>query len=417
MRWGILLYIDPGTGSMLFTVLLGVVGTAIFFARKLMLNIKFKLKGGIAKADNEEKVSYAIFSDNKRYWNVFKPICDEFERRKTAAVYMTASPDDPALVEKYEHVKCEFIGEGNKAFAKLNFLKADICLSTTPGLNVYQWRRSRDVNTYVHILHAVDGVLLYRMFGIDFYDAVLLTGDYQVEEMREIEGMRNNRQKDYAVIGSTYMDELKKRLDAVGPVHNERKNVLLAPTWGNSGILALYGKRVIDALLKTGYKIIIRPHPQSMISEKPMMDALMKDYPESDDLEWNFDTDNFEVLRRSDVMISDYSGVIFDFTMVFEKPIIYAEYEFDPAPYDAAWIDKPLWRDEIHKELGVPLKEEQFDDLKSVIDMVINDDKYAKGRSLAREQGWMHIGESAKLAVDYLIKKKEEIGEESISDQ
>ena len=38
-------------------------------------------------------------------------------RRSCAAA--PASKDDPALSEKYEHVKCEFIGEGNKAFAEL----------------------------------------------------------------------------------------------------------------------------------------------------------------------------------------------------------------------------------------------------------------------------------------------------------
>ena len=27
--------------------------------------------------------------------------------------------------------------------------------------------------------------LLYRMFGIDYYDAILLSGDYQVQQIRE----------------------------------------------------------------------------------------------------------------------------------------------------------------------------------------------------------------------------------------
>ena len=34
MNGGALLYIDPGTGSMLFTVLLGVIGTGTYFAKK-----------------------------------------------------------------------------------------------------------------------------------------------------------------------------------------------------------------------------------------------------------------------------------------------------------------------------------------------------------------------------------------------
>lgn len=42
----IFLYIDPGTGSMLFTILLGVIGSGMFFMKKLVMKIKFRLSGG-----------------------------------------------------------------------------------------------------------------------------------------------------------------------------------------------------------------------------------------------------------------------------------------------------------------------------------------------------------------------------------
>ena len=40
-----------------------------------------------------------------RSWNVFKPICDEFEKRGIDLLYLTQSDDDPALSQKYNHVK------------------------------------------------------------------------------------------------------------------------------------------------------------------------------------------------------------------------------------------------------------------------------------------------------------------------
>ena len=83
-------------------------------------------------------------------------------------MFYTSSEDDPALKKEYKYVKCEFIGEGNKGFAKLNMLNACIVLSTTPGLDVYQWKRSKDVNYYVHIPHAVGDLTLYRCFGLDY---------------------------------------------------------------------------------------------------------------------------------------------------------------------------------------------------------------------------------------------------------
>ena len=58
-------------------------------------------------------------------------------------VYMTASKDDPAFDENLQHLDAQFIGEGNRAFSKLNFLNATMLISTTPGLDVFQWKRQK----------------------------------------------------------------------------------------------------------------------------------------------------------------------------------------------------------------------------------------------------------------------------------
>ena len=84
-----IIYIDPGTGAMLFSVLMGVVSALFFVLRKAILKLKFILSGGKVKDDAKEKHPYVIFSDSKRYWNVFKPICDEFERREIPCEFWT----------------------------------------------------------------------------------------------------------------------------------------------------------------------------------------------------------------------------------------------------------------------------------------------------------------------------------------
>ena len=188
---------------MLFTILLGVFSAGIHKSKDIRLKAKFLLSSGKAKAGADDNIDFAIFSDHKRYWNVFEPICDEFERREEEITYLTCSEDDPALSKPYEHVKCDFIGEGNKAFAKLNRLKADIVMSTTPSLDVFNWKRSRDVNCYVHIPHAASDLTLYRMFGIDYYDAILTSGDYQREQVRALEEARNLPEKEIVKVGIT----------------------------------------------------------------------------------------------------------------------------------------------------------------------------------------------------------------------
>lgn len=403
----VMLYIDPGTGSMLFAILIGIVTSLMFLWKSFLLKLKFLVHGGRVE-ETEKRLPYVIFSDSKRYWNVFKPICDEFEKRGVQLEYLTASPDDPALSAEYQHVNCRFIGENNKAFAKLNLLDAGILLSTTPGLDVYQWKRSANVDWYVHIFHAVDEGTGYRMFGMDYYDAVLLTGAFQEKYIRKLEELRNLPAKELVVAGSTYMDALKEKLDAKIGV-KEGKTVLLAPSWGESSILTKYGADILRALVATGYNIVVRPHPQSLTSEKAVLEPLWKEFPDSEHLHWNYDNDNFEALWNADLMITDFSGIIFDYALVFGKPIIYADTSFDPAPYDAAWIEEPLWRFEVLKELGAPLKKEDFPRMRELIDDLLQQEQGREAREKVRDEAWQCIGESAKLTVDYMIHKYEEL--------
>lgn len=419
----ILLYIDPGTGSMLFTIFIGIVTSMLFLWKKVVLKLKFFLHGGRAEV-SAERYPYVIFSDSKRYWNVFRPICDQFEKRGISLEYLTASPDDPALAENYEHVHCRFIGENNKAYAKLNLLEAGVLLSTTPGLDVYQWKRSKNVGWYVHTFHAVDEGTGYRMFGMDYYDAVLLTGAFQERYIRKLEELRGLPQKELVVAGSTYMDALKEKLEKKQREEETQgeevsgktgeKTILLAPSWGESGILSKYGAKILRALIATEYRIIVRPHPQSLISEKAVLEPLWKEFPDSDNLKWNYDNDNFEVLRKADVMITDFSGIIFDYALVFGKPIIYADTSFDSAPYDAAWIDEPLWRFEVLKELGAPLKEEDFPEMKKLIDTLLQGGQGDAAREKVRNEAWQCIGESANKTVDYMIRKYQELTSERV---
>ncbi|MBO5638822.1 MAG: CDP-glycerol glycerophosphotransferase family protein [Oscillospiraceae bacterium] len=403
------LYIDPGTGSMLFTILIGVLSAAIYAFRGVWVKLKFLLSGGNSKHNDDAPIPFVFFTDSKRYWSIFKPLCDEMERRGEQVLYLTAEPDDPLLDEEYHNIRAEYAGAGNKTFARMNMLKADVVLSSTPGLDVYQWKRSRDVKWYTHVFHAANDVTLYRMFGIDYYDALLLSGEYQIREIRELEALRHLPEKELRLAGLPHMDALRERLMNTAPVPEHETTVLLAPSWGPSGILSKYGSRIIDRLLGTGFHVIIRPHPQSFISEREMLDSLIGKYPESEQLQWDRSIDNFDVLHRSDILISDFSGVIFDYTLVFDKPIIYADTSFDDGMYDAWWLEDGLWTFSILDQLGLQLTEENMEDIRSLIQQCLSENRFKEGRDRARAETWANIGHSVEAIADYLVEKRSEL--------
>ena len=403
----IVMYIDPGTGSMLFSIVIGIAATGIYFIQSLKVKLKYNGLGKRGEEKEGEKLPLVIFAESKRYWNVFESVCRELERREMRCEYWTTSEDDPCFEENFTYVRPVFIGEGNRAYAKLNLMNADVCLATTPGLDVLQWKRSKNVRKYIHIFHALDPGNGYRMFGLDYYDAVLMTGEFCAENIRELEQLRDLPEKELVVTGSTYMDSLLERKKAL-PQTEEKEHVptvLLAPSWGASSALNRFGEKLLDGLIASGYHIIVRPHPQTKTADPELLEGLMKKYPDGETLEWNFDRDNFEVLNRSDLMISDFSGVVLDYTLVFDRPLLYLDTSYDPSPYDAAWSEKPYWNLRVLPRLGKQITEADFPRLREIIDGMLTENIWKQERDEVRAEAWQYPGEAAKRTVDYLAEE------------
>lgn len=410
---GTFLYIDPGTGSMLFSVLVGAAATLFFLGKAAWLKLKifFSGKKDGSVVDSSYK-KYVIYSEDKRYWNTFKPILDEFEKRNIEVTYFVATNEDPVFQEKYNYVKTEVIGEGNAAFAKLNMISAGIVLMTTPGLQVYQLKRSKNVKHYSHILHAAADATLYRLFGIDYFDSVLLTGDVFKEDIRYLEKQRNLPSKELVTVGCPYLDYAKDKISKFTEENKEKFTVLVSPSWGPSALLSRFGEKLLDPLVASNFDIIIRPHPQSKISESDLLNRLQNKYSSNKNVIWDFERDNTISMRKSDVMISDFSGIIFDYTFLFDKPVLCVNADMDLRPYDAYDLlekdhGKKIWEFEKLNSFATELREENFFEIENQIKKISEDKKLFEQRKIAREEGWMYPGEAASKVVDFMVKTVE----------
>ena len=172
---------------------------------------------------------------------------------------------------------------------------------------------------------------------------------------------------------------------------------------GGVAILSRFGESLLDALVKTKFKIIVRPHPQSKTSEKDLLARLESRYKDAENLSWNYDNDNLAVMNESDILITDFSGIIFDYAFLLNRPLIYADTEFDNSVYDAAWIDRPQWRFRILPTIGIPLRKEDFPNMKEVIEKALLDKNLENGRKMAKLEAWQNQGKSAESTVDFLL--------------
>lgn len=369
-------YLDPGTGSMLLSVAIGLCSAAYFMARKLPSVVRSALFKASGKAGTERR-HIVIYGESVNYWGTFRPLLEEFGRRGEPVEYLTSSEDDPCFTANLpECVSCRCIGTGNKAYTTLGFVRADAMVLTTPGVGVLQIRRSKGVDTYIHVLHSIGDIHYYKLFSFDYYDAVICNGDYQIASLRSLEASRGTRPKELPIAGSPYLDGLVARRDAAEGAEPDPDCVLVAPTWGRLSMLARYGAAVPRILAEAGFDVILRPHPQSFISDRALMEKLERELAPYPNITWDRNPDGFASLRKASVMISDFSSVIFDFAFVFLRPVItlYDDNQ-DPGGFEAFDIPHPRWNTTILPELGATVTEPG----PGLPDLV---------RTLAAEKGW-----------------------------
>ena len=401
-----LLYIDPGTGSMLISVLLGAVATIYFFLRALIIRVKASFSSSKHKYSIDNAFPYVIYGENPRYWNLFKPVVDEFEKRQIPLLYLAPDEKDPVFGNSYTHITPKAIGEGSKAYGYLRFASADFMLMTTPGLDVYQQlKKSKYVKHYSFLHHSVTDACTYRLFNLDHFDSLLLNADYQKYYLRKLEQIRGQNPKELVTVGCTYLDIYASMLNELENEKEHPFTVLLSPSWGPSGLLALYGNELIGELSKTGWRIIVRPHPQSKISEKDMLDKLQSKYSGSENILWDYERDNIHSLSRADIMISDFSGIVFDYILLFNRPVIYNSQKFDMRMYDAIQLEDEVWGFKTLRKAGVEIKEEMFGNIKDVINSVVNDSSRSALLSDVKNEAWMYPGEAGKRIADFMMQK------------
>lgn len=218
-----------------------------------------------------------------------------------------------------------FIGNSQYSQMSLNYLKAKILVMTTPQLDVLHLKRSKDVDYFIHLIHSPVDVFKYRPFSFDFFDCIMCSGYYQIDHIRMIEKERNLKSKNLLETGLVYFDELlktKQETNLFNDKKNDQKIILVAPTWGRSSLLNKAGFDFIKILIDAGLEVILRPHPQSYISDL----ELIKDIEVNFDKSERFSIDNNptaqESMEKAHLMISDVSGIIFDFTFIYEKPVV-----------------------------------------------------------------------------------------------
>ncbi len=318
-----------------------------------------------------EKSIISFFSEGNSYYSTFKPLVDSFLKKQIKINYYTLDSNDKILKIKNKYLKSKYLGFKYLAYFRFALIECDYLISTTPNIGNlnYPLKKPKMVKNLVHIFHSVSDISIYREGSLDFYDSVILTGEFQKKSIREIEKVRNLKPKKLIPLGVPYIDYLIQKKDNT---NNNRKTILIGSSWGDKGCLKNYGFEYIRKLSEENYNIIIRPHPYSMKIEKKFILNLKKKLEKIKNIKWDESINPSKSMNESDILISDTSSLRFDFLLIHKKPVITLEIKKnDMLGYERKHLPEN-WTDTSNFEIGPVITKKTIGQINDKILLLLN---------------------------------------------
>ena len=275
--------------------------------------------------------SIVFYSEDISSFVHFEQIIHELtEKMGRQICYVTSAKDDPILTNQNEKIKAFYIGLGATRTKFFMELKAGVLVMTMPNLETYFIKRSKFHPVhYVYVFHSmVSTHTIYRKGAFDHYDSIFCVGPHHVKEISATESVYDLNHKNLIQYGYGLLDSLQaKKSTKQQEMHtkNGRKKILIAPSWGKQNLLETKGLDLVKILLDAGYHVTVRPHPMTMKKSSKIIKKIREKFEGSADFILETNTSSFDQLFSSYAIISDWSGIGFEYAFVCERPVIYVD--------------------------------------------------------------------------------------------
>ena len=339
-----------------------------------------------------------FYSEGANYWPLFKGLVDEIIGHSELNIcYITSGIDDPGRDYIYSKYKSLLIDEGYVRNWLFENLEADVMIMTMPDLHQYQVKRSKHQVHYIYIQHALMSLhMAYRHGAFDWYDTIFCAGPHHVNEIRSLEKKYNLPRKKILEHGYSRLDRIIDENHPVMKVNTDLNHALFAPGWGeNAAIESGLGEPIIEKLLSMGYRVTLRPHPETWKSSAKVIKGIIKKFSSHKMFNYDKNVGYLDSFHNSDFMISDWSGAALEYSFGLSKPVIFIDLPKK--------INNPNYIDIDNIPLEVSLRYEiglvsNIDDLTTSL---INS---LTSKKIDASKYFYNVGKSDTVGAEYIIK-------------
>ncbi len=348
----------------------------------------------------ERKIVF--YSENESFYKFFSGIINDLIKRYNQNIYyVTSSLSDPILSTKNKKIIPFYIGTGSIRTIFFSMYNSPTLILTMPDLNSFHIKRSPHKVNYIFIPHNILSIhMVFRNKAFNHYDTFFCCGPHHNKEIKETEKIYNLKKINTINFGYNKIDELIN--NKVRSISSE-KTLIICPSWGENCIIEKYGEKLMSTLVDTKWKVIVRPHPDTVRKFSAKYFKLKKKYENSFIFEEKIS--NMDSLYKSSLMISDWSGAAFEFAFGLEKPVIFID-----VPKKVNNPDYTLYKNipieiSIRNKIGVVIPVEKIDCLCEEIEKVFNKKgHYKKNIINMRNKTLYNIGSSSRFGSKFIYE-------------
>jgi len=426
-------YIDPGTGSAILTVIAGIIAAGLMSFKYYWFKIKTKISGD--SKENQTKIinesnsessfvseweelkkinrlsqderSIVFYAENKASMNHFQGLILELtEKMNLQICYVTSNKGDPILSTKNKKILPFYIGDGTARTKFFSSLKAKILIMDMPDLGNLHIKRSNEYPVhYIYLFHSMYSVHSYlRKGAVDNYDTIFCVGSHQIKEIRKTENVYGLKPKKLINYGYGRLDTLlQKKKDSQITNSNVNDLIIIAPSYGDNNLLEKCGDKLIDLLLKSNFRVMLRPHIRTLRDSEELIDSIKKKFGQNPNFILETGVINFDSLNNSICMISDWSGISLEYAFTFERTVIFID-----VPKK---ILNPNWSDIKIEPIEISIRDKighivSPNNLEEILDLIRSLDKNTQDISEQikeiRQKTIYNIGGSANIGSEYI---------------
>ena len=351
--------------------------------------------------------SIVFYAENKASMNHFKLLISELtEKMNLEICYVTSVKKDPMLTSKNKKIKSFYIGEG---IARTKFflnLTAKILIMDMPDLDIFHIKRSKVYPVhYIYLFHSMFSIHSYlREHAIDNYDTIFCVGKHHENEIRETEKFYKLKEKKLVSYGYGRLDTLLEEKKVFQKTELTPKLILITPSYGNNNFLKVCGIEIIELLLKFNFKVMLRPHFKTIKDSADLIDLIKEKFDKNPNFILETGVIPTNLFHNSMCLISDWSGISFEYAFTFERPVIFIDVPKKVLNLNSNNISTKPMEISLRNEIGNIVSP---DNLESIIDILKNieeNDLVSKKIQQIRSETVFNIGKSAKTGADYIVQ-------------